>query len=343
MELAGGIQSILVFRALQLGDMLCLVPAMRALRKAYPNAHITLAGLPWAKSFTERFNGYFDEFIWFPGYPGLPEQILDPVKFSAFLADVQQRQFDLALQMQGNGYLVNPMVELFNAKFTAGFYKHDDYRPNDAYFLEYPNYGSEINRHLLLMNFLGIASAGTELEFPLTQTDQNDFDKLMLPVVQKEYICIHPGSRGSWRQWPAANFAALADHCVDSGYHVVITGTPEEEAIASGVIENMKYQAINTAGHTSLGAIGVMIKNAAMLVSNCTGVSHLSAAFKTPSLIISMDGEPERWGPMDKRIHRTIDWLTDPDYKLVLQQTNLLLHQLDQAKFLTKEIVRRVY
>ena len=78
------IKKIAVFRALQLGDLLCAIPAVRALRAAFPNAEITLIGLPWAKDLVARFNQYFDKFISFPGYPGLPEQPFDASKFEEF-------------------------------------------------------------------------------------------------------------------------------------------------------------------------------------------------------------------------------------------------------------------
>ena len=88
------IKKIAVFRALQLGDMLCAIPAIRALRNAYPNAEITLLGLLWAKNFIERFNNYFNRFIHFPGYPGLPEQPYDESEFTAFSRQVKNENFD---------------------------------------------------------------------------------------------------------------------------------------------------------------------------------------------------------------------------------------------------------
>jgi ADP-heptose:LPS heptosyltransferase len=315
------IKKIAIFRALQLGDMLCAIPAIKALRFAYPDAEITLIGLPWAKSLTERFSHYFDEFIQFPGYPGLPEQKLNPKAFTTFLAEVQSQKFDLAIQMQGNGSVINPMVELFGAKFTAGYSIEGHYAPDNGLFMPYPDYGHEIDRHLALMDFLDIPQQGADLEYPLTTEDYNALDKLNLDIEPKKYVCIHPGSRGTWRQWPVKYFAALADYCIEQGYKAVLTGTKEEAQIIDAVISHMRYEAINTAGQTSMGAVGALIQNAAMLISNCTGVSHIASAFKTPSIVISMDGEPQRWGPLDKRVHRTINWLQSPDFHLVFRET----------------------
>jgi ADP-heptose:LPS heptosyltransferase len=66
----------------------------------------------------------------------------------------------------------------------------------------------------------------------------------------------------------------------------------------------------------------VLLKDARLLISNCTGVAHLAAAVKTPGLIISMDGEPERWG---HPIHTVIDWTKKQSLKTVLESTDEMI------------------
>jgi ADP-heptose:LPS heptosyltransferase len=321
------IKKIAVFRVLQLGDMLCVIPAMRALRAKYPSAKITLLGMPWAKSFTERFSGYFDKFIHFPGYPGLPEQLFDEEKLDLFLKNVRKEKFDLLLQMQGNGTIVNPLLFQFGAKNVAGFCNNESF-VESPFFMPYPNHGTEIRRHLFLMEHLGIPSQGDYLEFPLTNKDQKDFDELLIPVYPKNYICIHPGSRGRWRQWPPGYFAMIADFCIEQGFTVVITGTQAESDITAEVIKCMHHIPIDLTGKTTLGAMAVLIQNAFAIVSNCTGVSHIADALNTPSIIISMDGEPQRWRPLNKKIHRMIDWTKQNHFETVLLETNKLIKNL---------------
>ena len=325
------IEKIAVFRALQLGDMLCVVPALRALHHAYPDAKMTLLGMPWSKSLEDRFPNYIHSFKHFPGYPGLPEQTIDPKAFTQFLKEVQDENFDLVLQMQGNGSIVNSIVELFGGKYTAGFCLRDDYCPDKNLFVEYPIGIHEIERHLFLMGHLGIKSTGTQLEFPLYKKDFEEYEQLNFSLQHRKYVCVHPGSRGAWRQWPPEYFAALANYCSAQGYAIVLTGTKDEMEIVKEVARHLNDEPVIAAGKTSIGAAGVLIKNAFALISNCTGVSHMAAAFETPSIVISMDGEPERWAPLNKNLHKTIDWKRQPDFDLVLKVLKDLFHVLLQS------------
>lgn len=302
------IKKIALFRALYLGDMLCAVPALRALRPAFPNAEISLIGLPWSVNFVKRFSKYVDRTIIFPGYPGLPEQMPDNIAFLSFMENMQKEHFDLALQMQGNGSIINRIVKAFDATHIAGFYQPDYGAAPSPLFMPYPEGKHEINRHLCLMEFLGIPLQGTFLEFPIMAMDQEDVSYLKLPVVNKQYVCLHPGSRSAKRQWPPKYFASVGDYAASNGFKVVITGTSDEISIAKEVMKYMKHDAINLTGKTSLGAVAVIIKNAHALISNCTGISHIAAAMKTPSVIISLDDEPERWSPLNKELHHVLDW-----------------------------------
>ena len=60
--LDGEPQRIVVFRALPLGEMLCAVPALRALKLGFESAEITLIGLPSARPWAQRVP-YIDDFL----------------------------------------------------------------------------------------------------------------------------------------------------------------------------------------------------------------------------------------------------------------------------------------
>ncbi len=296
------ISRIAIVRSLPgLGDLLCAVPAFRAIRTAFPQAQITLIGLPWALSFVERFSHYFNEFVEFPGYPGIPEVPPSVHELPKFLTSVQEQHFDLALQMHGNGIVSNSFTALLGARINAGFYLPGHYCPDPDYFLPYPEDKPEVWRHLRLMEFLGIPLQGDELEFPL-----QDQDFAALQQIPDNYVCIHPGASLPDKRWALDNFAIVADAIAAHGYQVVLTGTTSEADLTQSLAEMMLFKPINLAGKTSLGAMAALLSKANLLVCNDTGVSHLAAALRVKSVVIFTNSSLSRWAALNREIHRSI-------------------------------------
>ncbi|MEH3114220.1 glycosyltransferase family 9 protein [Pedobacter terrae] len=330
------LKKIGIFRALQLGDLLCAMPAIQNLRLAYPKAEIVFIGLPSTRKLIERYSELFDRFIDFSGYPGLPEMPFDEKTFSRFCKNLTDEAFDVILQMHGNGTIVNEMLKACSGgSRIAGFALSSNELAENPLLMPYPNWGHESLRHIALMKHLGIAIATRAVFYPLYQ---NDFERLDTLGVGEHYICIHCGSRGTWRQWPPDFFAKLADYCARHAFRIVLTGTSEELEITNQVAALMKEKPLILAGKTDLGMVGALLKRSKGLISNCTGISHIAAALRVKSVVISMDGEPERWGPIDTTRHKTIDWTKTPNYALVEQVVKEMLfpeedHQMQQISF----------
>jgi ADP-heptose:LPS heptosyltransferase len=311
-QTSGPLRTIAIFRALQLGDMLCAVPALRALRVAAPQAQIVLIGLPWAENFVQRFSAYLDDFVPFPGFPAFPEQPARLDAMPGFLAKVQARRFDLAIQMHGSGSLSNPLLILFNAFRCAGFYPHGQFCPDRDRFIEWDAREHEIRRYLRLTQFLGVAPQGEQLEFPLTNTDyqalHHTHSELPVPGA---YVCIHPGARLPSRRWLPQRFAEVADRLALAGMRIVLTGSSDETEVVRQVQHSMRMPALNLSGKTELGTLAALIAQARLVVANDTAISHIAAAVATPSIIVCCGADPARWAPPDPTRHCVLSVAVD--------------------------------
>jgi ADP-heptose:LPS heptosyltransferase len=322
------VQSVAVFRALLLGDMLCAVPALRALRNALPGARITLVGLPWARQFAARFPGYVDEFIAFPGHPLLPEQPVRQDELTAFYAGMCERHFTLAVQLHGSGEISNEIVSGFGAQVMAGCTRSEPLSTEKTLLLPYPDLGSEPERVLQVVERLGASTAGEHLEFPLALEDEHELQQsgVGAGLETGNYICIHPGASKRDKCWPPRRFAEVADSlATEFGVDVVLTGSGEEAGLALEVAGHMRAPAINAAAPISIGAMASLMSRARLLVCNDTGVSHIAAGLKLKSVVVFSKANIARWAPLDRHNHRCI-W--DPDAEraaVVLDHARALL------------------
>lgn len=297
---------VAVFRALQLGDLLCAVPALRALRHARPRERIALIGLPWARAFAQRFARYVDQFLEFPGHPALPERG-DDGRLAAFMSDARERKFDLAIQLHGDGRVANGIVSGLGAREVLGFRLQGVATPPGRY-VEWHSREHEIDRGLRLLAALDIPSRGRALEFPLTDDDAEELAWLEARhgFEAAGAVCVHAGAQLASRRWPPERFAAVADALAAEGLTVLLTGTPGEAGLAQRLADAMRCRCVNLAGRTSLGGVAALISSVRLLVCNDTGVSHLAAAFGTPSVVVCSGSDPARWAPLDHARHRVL-------------------------------------
>lgn len=304
-------RSIAVFRALFLGDLLCALPALRALRLAAPRACISLIGLPWAKDFAARYRAYVDDFIAFPGLRGSPEGYGGARALRGFLREVRARRFDLAIQLHGSGAGSNRVVARFGAAQLAGFHPPDQDAPG-AGFLPWRDHEHEVQRWLCLVQHLGAQPAGAALDWPVYPADRREAQLLLraLRLHRGAYVCVHPGARLASRRWPAQRFAAVCEALAAGGWNVVLTGSGGEAPLVRSVFEqvpgSLHARVREACGRTSLGALGALVEGARLLVSNDTGLSHVAAALGTPSVVVSSGGDARRWAPLDGARHRVL-------------------------------------
>lgn len=306
--LEGPPQRIVVFRALMLGDMLCAMPALRALRAGFEAAEITLVGLPWARALAQRIPHIVDDFMAFPGHPGLPEAECDVRALPDFLARVQARRFDLAVQLHGSGTIVNPLVASFGARQSAGFATPDAWSPEDdaELYCAWPERGHEIERLLTLTDHLGAPRRGTQLEFPLDDDDRRALQALWPDAGGRAYVCVHAGARLPSRRWDPRRFAEVADALAERGFTVVLTGSQAETGLVGDVAACMQHTPLNLCGHTTLWTLGALIEGAELVVCNDTSVSHIAAALGRPSVVVSCGSDASRWSPLDRVRHRVL-------------------------------------
>ncbi len=307
---------IVVFRALPgVGDLLCAVPALRAVRATHPRAEITLAGLPASAWFVARYPDLVDELLPVEGVAGLPEVAPDPPAAIRFLQRAQGKRFDLALQIHGSGIVTNPLLTLFGARHQVTARLPGHWLPPGTS-IEYPDGAPEIGRTLGVVGAAGCPPAGFDLDLPVSDDERRTAALLteQVGVAGREFACLHPGASRRDRQWPAARFAQVGDHLADYGLVVVVTGSAGEAGLVRAVTSMMHGEAIDVAGRTGLGVLGTLYQQARLVVTNDTGASHVAAAVRVPSVVVIGSAEPFRWAPLDRYLHRVVTGDPSPDW-----------------------------
>ena len=288
---------ILVMETGLLGELLVITPALRAVKRTWPDSRVTvivspgsapvLVGnpnvdrlLPLSRSERSGFLGVMRISSWIRAKRFDAALVLHTSfrsALSAFLGAVPVRA---GLSCEGRGFLLTHKVP----------------RDRSAY---------EADEHLRVVSLLGVEAAGRELELHLSDDERGEAAELLSDVGERPFVCLHPGASREIRRWPVERFAELGaelgrSNCVD----VVYAFGPKEEDLAAAV---RSWYEDNGAGAPlvclprTVRVLGAVFERAAACVTNDTGPMHVAAAVGTPGVFIHGPTPVDRWHPPGDR------------------------------------------
>jgi ADP-heptose:LPS heptosyltransferase len=295
------VRRIVVLRANGIGDFVVAVPALEALRAAYPDAHITYLGLPWHTELLPGRPGPWDDVAVVPPYPGMigggeP----DGAVIDAFFEKQQAAAYDLAVQLHGGGGNSNPFVERLGARVTAG--ARDTGAPPLDRWVRYAYYQHEVLRFLEVVALVGAPPVTIEPRLALTAADVRHGEEA-LPISPQPLVVLHPGATDPRRRWPPESFARLACALADRGCRVAVVGHgPDDARAASHIAE--RSDAVDLVGALDMKAIAGVLARARLVIANDSGPRHLGAALGTATVGIYWVGNVINAGPLLRARHR---------------------------------------
>lgn len=264
--------TVVALRALGLGDLLTGLPALRALRRAFPEHRRVLVTGPSLAELALHA-GAADEVVAATGLAPLPPTLAGA---------------DIAVNLHGRGPRSSRvLVDLAPGRLVA--FAHDEVAESSGG----PPWRAdehEVQRWCRLLSWSGIPADPGDLS--LADPGQP------LPAWAGGATLVHPGAASEARRWPVARFAAVALAERRAGREVVVTGGPAERRRAEAVAAEAGLDPGRVmAGRTDLLELASLVAAAARVVAGDTGVAHLATALGTPSVVLFGPTPPSLWGP----------------------------------------------
>jgi ADP-heptose:LPS heptosyltransferase len=294
---AGAVRRVAVLRGGGLGDLVVALPALDALRTAYPRADIALLGTRGVAELLTGRPGPVDRVTALPVVRGVHEERgrgEEPGEVARFVDGVRGDGLDLALQMNGGGRFSNPFVRSLGATVTAGFRAPD--APGLDIDVPYRVLQHEVLRLLELTTAVGAPPVRLLPRLAVCARDRSE--ALSVLPERRPLAVVHPGAGDPRRCWPPARFAAVADALAAAGGTVVLTGTAQEGQTVDAVQGLMRHPSVSLVGALSLGGLAGVLAEAAVVVGNDTGPLHLARAVGTPTVAVYWGFNLPTWGPL---------------------------------------------
>jgi heptosyltransferase-3 len=303
---------ILIYRFGQLGDTIVALPALWAIRRAFPEASLTYLtsdhpgrGFVLPQEILPR-EGLIDNWLAYTREgPGKLRGLIQLWK------TLRARQFDLLV------YLVPRMRPRLSVWRDLAFFRSAGIRlvagqkglrsfPSRVPGQPLPSVEHEADHllHRLALSHIPIPQSNRgNMDLALTSEEKQaakDWLRSHVPGYSSavSLVGIGPGSKWPSKIWPVERFEELGGRLItDFSLFPIVFGGPGDVPLTNHLIKHWGKGA-SAAGVLSVRAAATTLAHCRLFVGNDTGTMHLAAAVRTPCVgIFAAQNWPGRWHP----------------------------------------------
>jgi len=269
------IKRIAILRLSALGDVCMIVPVIRTLQKALPQAHITWFISRPAYDLVKGLEGV--EFI-------VIDKPRNPLDYLRLRKQFKNARFDVLLAMQA-ALRTNLIYPFIKAPIKIGF---DKARARDGQAC-FTNVQIPFSQQHLMDSFLsftevlGIKEKVIDWQLPLTDTDR-EWAKKQLPQGEEPLLLINPAASKAERNWPAIRYVEIIKLLHARGVRIMLTGGCHEveQALIGEIKAQLDLAVSDVSGQTSPKQLAALLECADCVLAPDTGPIHMAVAVGTP-------------------------------------------------------------
>jgi ADP-heptose:LPS heptosyltransferase len=271
---------MLLIQSRWMGDVLLCTPAVRALRRAFPGAHLAFASeAPGVDALR--------------GNPHLDELLVLERGWSAALRvhrEVRERHFDVIVDFRSTASTAR-VAALSGARLRIGWRGRGPRNLAYTHLLSRRNGEEYVARQKLrLLGPLGVdpSAADAALEIGLGPSERAHASALWERhgLGGEQVVALSPVSRTRHKQWGVERWAAVGDALSERGARVLLVSGPAESDQLRAVVDRMRLPAVWDAGAANVREIAAVYRLCDLWVGNDGGLRHVAVAAGVPTVTV---------------------------------------------------------
>ena len=302
-----GIRKILVINLGGIGDFLLSTPALRALKKGFPEATIAFMGVSRTCEMA-RTCAYFDRVIPFAFYDEEKRKFLFAMSFQMFdfLRALRKEKFEITINMRTIVSFLGALRMAFVFWAIGSPYRLGRDTEGRGFFLnmKIPESDAgdklEMDYDLATVELLGVDISDRSFDAGLFGQDTGSITLLLEKEGVKasdRIIAVNPGGMFS-RRWPLENFIKVIEELRQRvSCKVVVVGGIQELGLSTRLRLRLGPDIVDLIGRLSLLDSAALLKRSRLFITNDTGPMHIAAILKVPMVAIFGGGYLSRFDP----------------------------------------------